>query len=170
MRLLGVILLTVLAGSVLAQTKAEKRLTGLETRVTKVEKRVSILETGSVPAQLSASSAPVRDVRPAAPIAALFLKKKQVVTKKQMGVRLYFQLENVSSRKYFAFNGTLVFRGPKRKVIWSKEYAYSEVINPFEKLKLTLFISSNNAKEYLNLVKTRDITLSFEDQQAYGAN
>ncbi|PIU19439.1 MAG: hypothetical protein COT18_07515 [Elusimicrobia bacterium CG08_land_8_20_14_0_20_59_10] len=87
-----------------------------------------------------------------------------------MGVRLYFQLENVSNRKFFAFNGNLVFRGPKHELLWSKEYAYSEIMNPSEKLELTLFISSNNAKEYLKLVRTRDITLVFEDQQVYGAN
>ena len=163
-------LLAGLAGNSSAQTKTDKRLSGLEIRVMKVEKRVTKLEQGPAAGQTRSSAAPAKNAPPADPIAAAFLKKKQVAKGVNVGIRLYFELENVSNRRFYAFNGTLVFKDADGKLIWSKDYAYSEPLNPGEKLELTLFVTGEHAKEYLKFVKAKEITLLFAKQEAYGEN
>ncbi|HBA60126.1 MAG TPA: hypothetical protein DCZ92_04795 [Elusimicrobia bacterium] len=169
-RLLFFALLTLFPAAVFAQEDEDSRITLLEKRVAKVEKRVGKLEKGGAPAAAPVSAVPAKRAEPANPILATFLKKKQIVKGEKLGVRLYFELENISSRKYYAFNGTLVFRGPAGETLLTREYAYSEPVNPAEKLELTLFISGARAKEYLKLVRTKEITVSFDKQQAYAAN
>ena len=163
----GLMALVALAmtGNSFAQTENAKRVTGLEKRVTKVEKRVTKLETGAASGQ-----APAKDSQPVNPIAATFIKKKQVLKQAKMGIRLYLELENISNRSFYAFNGTLVFKDASGGIIWSKDYAYSEPISPAEKLQVTFFVTGEEPKAYLKLVKTREITVSLEKQEAYGAN
>ena len=139
-----------------------KRVAKVEKRVASVEKRVTRLEVGSAPAQVKAA-------RQADPIEAVFIKKKQVVTQEKIGVKLYVEFENVSNRRLYAFNGTLVFKDETGAVIWSRAYGYSEPIGPGEKAAAELAVSSDRTKEYLKLVKARGITVSLEKQEAYGA-
>ena len=161
-------LLAALPGGSFAQSKTDKRLAGLEIRVTRVEKRVTKLEKGAPQGQAAPAAVPAKNVPPADPLSAVFIKKKQVAKGANVGIRLYFEIENVSNRRFYAFNGTLVFKDADGGTIWEKDYAYSEPLNPGEKLQLTLFITGEHAKEYLKFVKAREITLSFEKQEAYG--
>lgn len=140
----------------------EKRVATVEKRVSSVEKRVTQLEGGAV-------SAPARAALRANPITAVFIKKKQVVSQEKIGVKLYVEFENVSNRRLYAFNGTLVFRDESGAVIWSRPYGYSEPIGPGEKAAAELAVSSDRAKDYLRLVKAREITVTLEKQEAYGA-
>ena len=139
----------------------EKRVATVEKRVSSVEKRVTKLEGGAVSAPAAALQAN--------PIKAVFIKKKQVVSQEKIGVKLYVEFENVSNRRLYAFNGTLVFRDESGAVIWSRAYGYSEPIGPGEKAEAELAVSSDRAKEYLKLVKARGITVTLEKQEAYGA-
>lgn len=140
----------------------EKRVATVEKRVAGVEKRVTKLEGGAAPA-------PARAALQANPITAVFIKKKQVVSQEKIGIKLYVEFENVSNRRLYAFNGTLVFRDESGAVIWSRAYGYSEPIGPGEKAEAELAVSSDRAKEYLKLVKARGITVTLEKQEAYGA-
>lgn len=163
MKRLVFLVLLLTSGAAWAQENAAgKRLTGLEKRVTKVEKRVTNLERGG-------EAAPAAEKQPASPITAYFLKKKQVVTKEKMGVRLYLEFENASNRRFYAFNGTLVFRDGAGGVIWSRPYGYSEPLGPGERVQVTLWVSSERAKEYLRLSKAGDMNVSLEKQEVYGA-
>ncbi len=139
-----------------------KRVAKVEKRLTSVEKRVTRLEGGAAPAQVKAA-------RQADPIEAVFIKKKQVVTQEKIGVKLYVEFENVSNRRLYAFNGTLVFKDETGAVIWSRAYGYSEPIGPGEKAAAELAVSSDRTREYLKLVKARGITVSLEKQEVYGA-
>lgn len=150
-----------------AGTQAEKRLTGLEKRVSKVEKRVTALEKGKAAAP-PAVRAPAKESEPVNPIAVYFLKKKQFVTKENMGVTLYVEFENVSRKRYNAFNGVLIFRDEAGAVIWSKPYGYSDPLAPGEKARVEVPVSSVQAKEYLKFLKAREITVLFEKQECYG--
>ena len=144
------------------QNAAGKRLNVLEKRVTKVEKRVTLLETGG-------SAAPeAAEKQPASPILVHFIRKKQVVTKEKMGIRIYLEFENASSRRYYAFNGTLVFKDASGAVIWTKPYGYSEPLGPGERTPVTFWVSSEQAKEYLKLVKTAELKVALEKQEFYG--
>lgn len=169
MKFAAPLLLLLAAGSSFSQARAaaEKRLTGLEKRVTRVEKRVTRLEAGGPAA---ASAAAVRQKRPASPIAVYFIKKKQVVGREKLGMKFYLEFENVSNRRYDAFNGVLVFRDEAGGVIWTKAYGYSDPLLPGEKAQATLLVSSNQTKEYLKLLRARAITVSLEKQDAYGAD
>lgn len=152
-----------------AQT--EKRLSGLEKRVTKVEKRVTAIEQGGSPSAAGAAAAKQAvPAEPKDPIAVYFIKKKQYVTAQKMGVSLFLELENVSRRKYYAFDGVMVFRDESGAVIWSNPYGYSEPLSPGERAEVTVEVSQVKAKEYLKFVKARAVTVAFEKQQVYGAD
>jgi len=148
-----------------AQDKTQKRLTGLEKRVTKVEKRVTSLEGG---AARPAVPAPKKEA--ANPVAVHFKGKKQVVGQEKLGIKLYLEFENLSARRFYAFNGTLVFRNESGAVIWSRPYAHSEPLGPGETVEVTMGILSDQAKEYLKFVKARAVTASLEKQEFYSAD
>ncbi|MHB0996865.1 MAG: hypothetical protein ACYC2I_10900 [Elusimicrobiales bacterium] len=159
-RILLVLVLT--AAPLAAQNKTEKRLTGLEKRVTKVEKRVTRLEGGTPPPAAAVKSAP------AEPVAIYFLKKQQVMGQEKVGLRLYVEFENVSNRRLFAFNGTVVFRNEKGAVIWTKAYGHSEPLASGEKVQVSFGILTDRPKAYLALVRAAKITAEFRKQEAYG--
>lgn len=148
-----------------AQDKTEKRLTGLEKRVTKVEKRVTSLEGGA-----AQPAAAVAKKESANPIAVHFKGKKQVVGQAKLGIKLYLEFENLSARRFYAFNGTLVFRNEARVVIWSRPYAHSEPLGPGETVEVTMGLLSDQAKEYLKFIKARSVTASLEKQEFYSAD
>lgn len=162
-----VILTVLLLSSValFAQDKTEKRLTGLEKRVTKVEKRVTSLEGGAV--QPAAAD---RKKETANPIAVHFKGKKQVVGQAKLGIKLYLEFENLTARRFYAFNGTLVFRNEAGAIIWSRPYAHSEPLGPGETVEVTMGLLSDQAKEYLKFVKARSVTASLEKQEFYTAD
>jgi hypothetical protein len=160
----SVILLLLLAAAAYSQTKTDKRLTGLEKRVTKVENRVTRLEGSGVPA----SEAPERK-EPDNPISVVFLKKVQQVGQDRVGIRLYMEFENLSRRRLYAFNGTLVFRNEKGDVIWKKPYGHTEPLASGEKVQVSIGILGEQAKEYLKFVKARAVTAELENQETYAA-
>ncbi|MDP2866896.1 MAG: hypothetical protein Q8O90_11690 [Elusimicrobiota bacterium] len=162
------VLLTALilsSAAVLAQDKTGKRLAGLEKRVTKVEKRVTSLEGGA-----AQPAAPAPKKESANPIAVHFKGKKQVVGQAKLGIKLYLEFENLSARRFYAFNGTLVFKNEAGEVIWSRPYAHSEPLGPGETVEVSMGILSDQAKEYLKFVKARSVTASLEKQQFYSAD
>lgn len=165
MRLTLVLLL--FAAPAFCQTKTEKRLTGLEKRVTKVEKRLVRLETGAAPRQPAAAPAAQAPL-PAAPIAVTFLKKKQVVGQEKLGIKLFMEFENITNRKFFAFNGTLVFRDEAGAVIWSRPYGHSEPLGGGERVEVSMGLLSDQAKEYLKFVRAKAVTVTLEKQEVYG--
>lgn len=148
-----------------AQDRTEKRLTGLEKRVTKVEKRVTSLEGGAVQ-----PAAAAQKKETASPIAVHFKGKKQVVGQAKLGIKLYLEFENLTARRFYAFNGTLVFRNEAGAIIWSRPYAHSEPLGPGETVEVTMGLLSDQAKEYLKFVKARSVTASLEKQEFYTAD
>lgn len=148
-----------------AQDRTEKRLTGLEKRVTKVEKRVTSLEGGA-----AQPAAQTTKKEAANPIAVHFKGKKQVVGQSKLGIKLYLEFENLSARRFYAFNGTLVFRNESGAVIWSRPYAHSEPLGPGETVEVTMGLLSDQAKEYLKFVKARAVTALLEMQEFYSAD
>lgn len=153
------------SAALFAQDKTEKRLTGLEKRVTKVEKRVTSLEGGG--AQPAAAA---QKKESANPIAVHFKGKKQVVGQAKLGIKLYLEFENLSARRFYAFNGTLIFRNEAGALIWSRPYAHSEPLGPGETVEVTMGLLSDQAKEYLKFVKARAVTASLEKQEFYSAD
>lgn len=147
-----------------AQTRTEKRLTGLEKRVTRVEKRVTRLEGGGAPASAQAAAPAVQ----ADPVAVRFLKKKQVMGQEKVGLRLYVEFENVSNRRLFAFNGTVVFRNEKGDAVWTKAYGHSEPLGPGEKVEVSFGLLTDQPKAYLALVRATSITVELKKQEVYG--
>jgi hypothetical protein len=147
-----------------AQVKNDKRLTGLEKRVTKVEKRVTRLEGGA-----PLTAAPSQQKEPANPLAVYFKGKKQIVGQQKLGIKIYLEFENLSARRFYAFNGTLVFKNEDGGVIWSRPYAHSEPLGPNEKVEVTMGILSEQAKEYLKFIKARAVTVTLEKQDVYTA-
>lgn len=145
-----------------AQEAGEKRLSVLEKRVTGVEQRVTRLEKRPRPAA-------AEPAEPAEPISAVFVKKQQVVGR-ELGLRLHVELENVSRRRFYAFNGILVFRDAKGVVLWSKPYAFGEPLLPGERIEVALGVSSEKTRDYLRLLKAKAITVALEKQEAYGAD
>ncbi|MDO8805890.1 MAG: hypothetical protein Q7R35_15835 [Elusimicrobiota bacterium] len=169
MRLLLLSALLIFSGAAFAQVKTEKRLTGLEKRMTKVEKRLTDIEVGAArPGARPAAAAPRKE--PENPIAVSFMGKKQVTGQTRLGMKLYLEFENLSSRSFFAFNGTLVFRNEAGALIWSRPYAHSEPLGAGQKVDVSMGILSTQAKEYLRFVKARSVTVSLEKQQAYAAD
>lgn len=142
------------------------RVSVLEKRVTKVEKRVTKLEKGAAVPRSGAAKA----ARPASPIVAVFLNKKQLFSGDRMGIRLYVELENASARNLMAFSGTLVFRDEAGAVVWSRSYACSDPVASGEKLKVTLGLSSEKTKPYLDLIKAKGLEVSLEKQEVYWAD
>jgi len=156
-----------LAGPAFCQTKTEKRLTGLEKRVTKVEKRLVRLETGASASSPSAAQAAPRPL-PANPIAVVFLKKKQIVGQEKLGIKLFLEFENTTNRKFFAFNGTLVFKDESGAVIWSRPYGHSEPLGAGERVEVSMGILSDQAREYLRFVRAKSVQATLEKQEVYG--
>ena len=156
------IALLLAAAPLAAQNRTEKRLTGLEKRVTKVEKRVGRLE-GGAPA-----AAPAAQAAPADPVAVTFLRKQQVMGQEKVGLRLYVEFENVSNRRLFAFNGTVVFRNEKGAVVWTKAYGHSEPLAPGEKVEVSFGILTDQPKAYLALVRAAKLTAELRKQEVYG--
>ncbi len=147
-----------------AQDKVGKRLTGVEKRVAKVEKRVTRLEGGALQ-----PATPARQKEPANPIAVYFRGKKQVVGKAKLGIKLFLEFENLTARRFYAFNGNLIFRNETGAVIWTRPYAHSEQLGPGENVEVSMGLLSDQAKEYLKFVKARSVTVSLEKQEAYGS-
>jgi hypothetical protein len=164
MRLLLLAALFIFPSPASAQDKVEKRLTGVEKRVAKVEKRVTRLEGGA-----ARPAAPAQRKEPANPIAVYFKGKKQVVGKSKLGIKLFLEFENLAARRFYAFNGTLVFKNEAGAVIWSRPYAHSEQLGPGETVEVSMGILSDQPKEYLKFVKARSVTVSLEKQEAYGS-
>lgn len=163
MRLIALSVL-LLAAPAAAQNKTEKRLTGLEKRVTGVEKRVTRLE-GGAGAQAPAAARP--EV-PSDPVGVVFLAKKQLVGQEKIGIRLYMEFENLSNRRLYAFNGTLLFRDENGALIWSKPYGHSEPLGAGEKVEVSMGILSDQAREYLKFVKAKKVTVTLVKQEVYG--
>lgn len=155
------------AGPAFSQIKSEKRLAGLEKRVTKVEKRVTKLEGGAAPSPSSAALSAEKKL-PENPVGVTFLKKKQIVGQEKLGIKLYMEFENRSNRRFFAFNGTLVFKDETGAVIWSRPYGHSEPLGPGERVEVSMGILSDQAREYLKFVKARAVTVALEKQEVYG--
>jgi len=168
MKLLILSALLISACPASAQVKTEKRLTGLEKRVTKVEKRVTDIEVGAARSSTQPPAAAQKE-EPENPIAVSFVGKKQVAGLKRLGIKLYLEFENLSSRSLFAFNGTLVFRSEDDDIIWARPYAHSEPLGPGQRVDVSMGILSTQAKEYLKFVKARAVTVSLEKQEVYGA-
>lgn len=147
-----------------AQQKTEQRLTGLEKRVTKAEQRLTRLEGGFVPASGKAEAKPLAN-----PIGVTFLKKKQQLGQQKMGIRLYMEFENLANRRFYAFNGTLVFRDENGALIWSKPYGHTEPLAAGEKVQVSMGILSDQAREYLKFVRAKAVTVTLEKQEVYGA-
>ncbi|MBI5743900.1 MAG: hypothetical protein HY952_05070 [Elusimicrobia bacterium] len=168
MRIIPPLLVLACALPAFGQGAQEKRVANLEKRVAGVEKRVTRLENAGAakPAAAAAAAAPAE---PANPIAAVFVGKKQVVGK-QLGIKLFVELENTGRRRYFAFNGLLVFRDENGAVIWSKAYGYGEPLLPGERIQVTLGVSSDQTKEYLKFVKAQTVTVALEKQEAYASD
>lgn len=160
--------LLLLAAPAFCQNKTEKRLTGLEKRVTKVEKRLVRLETGGAQARPAAAVPAAQAPLPANPIAATFLKKQQIVGQQRLGIKLFLEFENTTNRKFFAFNGTLVFRDEAGAVIWSRPYGHSEPLGGGERVEVSMGILSEQAKEYLKFVRAKTVTVTLEKQEVYG--
>ncbi|HAN04379.1 MAG TPA: hypothetical protein DCW72_09780 [Elusimicrobia bacterium] len=154
-----------LAAPAAAQNRTEKRLTGLEKRVTGVEKRVTRLEGGSAAAGPRAEA---RQEVPSDPVGVAFLAKKQLVGQEKIGIRLYLEFENLSNRRLYAFNGTLLFRDEKGALIWSKPYGHSEPLGAGEKVEVSMGILSDQAREYLKFVKAKQVTVTLVKQEVYG--
>lgn len=159
--------LLLFAAPAFCQTKTEKRLTGLEKRVTKVEKRLTKLETGT-PSRSAAPGVPAAAPLPAEPIAVTFLKKKQIVGQQRLGLRLYLEFANTTNRRFFAFNGVLVFRDETGAVIWARPYGHSDQLGAGERVEVTLGLLSEQAKEYLKFVRAKTVTVTLEKQEVYG--
>lgn len=153
------------AAPAFCQTKTEKRLTGLEKRVTKVEGRLVRLETGGAAA--AAAPAASRQL-PANPIGVVFLKKKQVAGHEKLGIKLFLEFENTTNRKFFAFNGTLVFKDENGAVIWSRPYGHSDPLGAGERVEVSMGILSDQAREYLRFVRAKAVHASLEKQEVYG--
>ena len=150
--------------AVFAQDRTGKKLAVLEKRVTKVEKRVTRLEGG---AARPAVTPPEK--QPANPITVYFKNKKQVVGRDKLGIKLYLEFENTSTRDLSAFNGMLVFKNEAGAVIWSRPYGHSEPLGRGEKVEVSMGILSDQTKEYLKFVKARGITVSLQKQETYAA-
>ena len=149
-----------------AQDGVQKRVTRLEKRVTSVEKRVTRLEKGrQAPAAKTEKAAEM----PAEPVAVSFLRKQQVFGQERAGMRLYVEFENVSNRRLYAFDGTLVFRNEKGAVIWNKAYGHSEPLGPGEKVQVSFGLLTDQAKAYLAFVRASKVTVELTKQEAYGA-
>ena len=164
MRFIALAALLLLAAPAAAQTKTDKRLTGLEKRVTGVEKRVTRLEGGA------AGEAPraARPEVPSDPVGVTFLAKKQLVGQEKIGIRLYMEFENLSNRRLYAFNGTLLFRDETGALIWSKPYGHSEPLGAGEKVEVSMGILSDQARPYLKFVKAKKVTVTLVKQEVYG--
>ncbi len=168
MRLITCLLFCLVSASAAAGADTvQRRLTGLEKRVTSVEQRVTRLERGA-PGQ-AVKPAGAAAARPVSPIAVYFIRKKQVVGEK-IGIMIYLEFENVSDRRYLAFNGVLVFRDGSGAVVWTRPYAYSEALSPGDKVEAGLPVSSDRPKEYLKLLKAKSLTVTLEKQEAYAAD
>lgn len=152
-----------LAAPAAAQNKTEKRLTGLEKRVTGVEKRVTRLEGGAAQEPRAA-----RPEAPSDPVGVTFLAKKQLVGQEKIGIRLYMEFENLSNRRLYAFNGTLLFRDETGALIWSKPYGHSEPLGAGEKVEVSMGILSDQARAYLKFVKAKKVTVTLVKQEVYG--
>lgn len=152
--------------AVFAQDKIERRFSALDKRVGKVERRVTALE-GGAGRQPAAAAKPKE---PANPVSVRFLLKKQVVGQKKLGIKLYLEFENLSSRRFYAFNGTLVFKNEDGTVIWTRPYGHSEPLGPGERVDVSMGILSEQAKEYLKFIKARAVTVSLEKQEVYAAD
>lgn len=171
------LLLLLLALPAFAQISAQKKITGLEKRVTKIEKRVAALEKAGVarPADVAvAEAAAVSPDRPPAipknPIAVYLVKKRQFVSKEKMGVTLSLEFENLSRRRFYAFNGELVFKDENGALIWAAPYAYSDPIGPGERVKVELPVQGVQAKEYLKFVRSGEVNAAFVNQEFYAAD
>ncbi|HAT72895.1 MAG TPA: hypothetical protein DCS63_08780 [Elusimicrobia bacterium] len=164
MNFTALIILFFAAVPAFSQAGTKGRLTKLEKRVTRVEGRVVGLEGGGAAAPAAAEK------KPANPIAVHLLKKKQVVDQEKIGIKLYLEFENMSNRRYYAFNGVLVFRDETGALILKEPYGYSDPLSPGKRVQVILPVSSDRTKEYLKFVKARAITASFEKQEVYGAD
>lgn len=160
-----------LVASAYAQSAADKGSAGLEKRVTKVEKRVTQVEKRLVKLEGGGvSAAPAAEQKePQTPISVAFLRKVQQVGQAKVGMRLYMEFENLTRRRLYAFNGTLVFRDEKGAVIWKKPYGHTEPLAPGEKVQVSIGILGEQAKEYLKFVKARAVTAELENQEVYVA-
>ena len=165
MRFIALAALLLLSAPAAAQNKTDKRLTGLEKRVTGVEKRVTRLE-GGAPAEGQRSQA--RPEAPSDPVGVTFLAKKQLVGQEKIGIRLYMEFENLSNRRLYAFNGTLLFRDETGALIWSKPYGHSEPLGAGEKVEVSMGILSDQARAYLKFVKAKKVTVTLVKQEVYG--
>ena len=164
MRFMALSALLLLAAPAAAQNKTEKRLTGLEKRVTGVEKRVTRLEGGAGAQEPRAA----RPEAPSDPVGVAFLAKKQLVGQEKIGIRLYMEFENLSNRRLYAFNGTLLFRDETGALIWSKPYGHSEPLGAGEKVQVSMGILSDQARAYLKFVKAKKVTVTLVKQEVYG--
>jgi len=138
--------------------KIDTRLTGLEVRVVKVEKRVTRLESGYTASPASAK-------KPAKPITASFIKKESIIGGSRVGVKLFVELENTSSRRFEFLSGKLVFMDGVGQVIYAKDYFREEAFDGGEKITLAVTVTDSRMKTYLKLLKANTITADFTEQK-----
>lgn len=142
------------------EDSAEKRLSGLEVRVVKVEKRVARLESARAP--LQAAQKTLKN-----PIAAVFLKRENIMGSKRVAVRLFLELENTSNRRFEGFSGRIVFTDGEERALYTKEYARADIFDTGEKITLAVTITDTRAKSYLKLLKAKKIIADFTEQKFY---
>ena len=138
----------------------EDRLSELEVRVVKVEKRVTRLESTKGPVLASQKAL-------ANPIAAVFLKRENIMGAKRVAVRLFLELENTSNRRFEGFSGRIIFKDGDGRALYAKDYSRADIFDSGEKITLAVTITDTRAKSYLKLLKAKKIVTDFTRQKFF---
>ena len=142
-----------------AQQNTGKRLGKLENRVGKIDKRVTTLEE----ARGSAALANGQGNSKVQPLTVAMVSKKQAVGGGKIGIKLVLEFKNLTSYTINGFSGMLVFK-PEGGDIYTRRMAYAHTLDSGETARITMTISSEQARQYLQFIKAKTVKVVLINQ------
>ncbi|MBU2572835.1 MAG: hypothetical protein KKH28_02000 [Elusimicrobia bacterium] len=142
--------------------KTEKRLGKLEKKVGKIAKRVYRLEKGGAP-PAARGAANVKSQL----VTVAFISRKQEMKGEKLGIKLMLEFRNMTNYAINGFSGKLVFKAEGARGVYTRKIAYGHQLASGGTAQIELYISSNEAKQYLKFVKARVINVALINQKLF---
>lgn len=142
--------------------KTEKRLGKLEKKVEKIDKRVGKLEKGGA----SPAAGAAANVK-SQPVAVTLLSRKQVMKGEQLGIKLALEFKNLTNYTINGFSGSLVFKAEGLSGVYLRKMAYGHQLASGDTAQIEIYISSDDARQYLKFVKARAVKVALINQKLY---
>ncbi|OGS53290.1 MAG: hypothetical protein A3J79_03860 [Elusimicrobia bacterium RIFOXYB2_FULL_62_6] len=101
------------------------------------------------------------------PLAVTLVSKKQDMKGEVLGIKMVLEFRNLLNYSINGFSGTVVFKAEGAKGVYMRKMAYGHAMAPGDTAQIEMYISSDEAKQYLKFVKAKVVNVALVNQKLY---